>query len=241
MKKIDFPEMDFFVQGIDEVTIPKMVRIREKYEDDKIDDVKAHLINELDSLEIDRQSLRGKKIALTVGSRGIPSLPVLVRTMCDKLKEWGAEPFIIPAMGSHGGGTVEGNVQILTDYGITEDAMGVPIKASMDVVQVGAINDGAHTPIYCDKNAAEADGIVLFNKVKPHTDFKGYTIGHFGFRGLADTGSQTDYFVIVRHLPAHTLYGTPLLGCLKAGIKQEHIPVTVQQLTIGSYHPPVVA
>lgn len=174
MKKIDFPEMDFFVQGIDEVTIPKMVRIREKFEDDKIDDVKAHLINELDSLEIDRQSLRGKKIALTVGSRGIPSLPVLVRTMCDKLKEWGAEPFIIPAMGSHGGGTVEGNVQILTDYGITEDAMGVPIKASMDVVQVGAINDGAHTPIYCDKNAAEADGIVLFNKVKPHTDFKGY-------------------------------------------------------------------
>ena len=174
MKKIDFPEMDFFVQGIDEVTIPKMVRIREKYEDDKIDDVKAHLINELDRLEIDRQSLRGKKIALTVGSRGIPSLPVLVRTMCDKLKEWGAEPFIIPAMGSHGGGTVEGNVQILTDYGITEDAMGVPIKASMDVVQVGAINDGAHTPIYCDKNAAEADGIVLFNKVKPHTDFKGY-------------------------------------------------------------------
>ena len=174
MKKIDFPEMDFFVQGIDEVTIPKMVRIREKYEDDKIDDVKAHLINELDSLEIDRQSLRGKKIALTVGSRGIPSLPVLVRTMCDKLKEWGEEPFIIPAMGSHGGGTVEGNVQILTDYGITEDAMGVPIKASMDVVQVGAINDGAHTPIYCDKNAAEADGIVLFNKVKPHTDFKGY-------------------------------------------------------------------
>ena len=109
-----------------------------------------------------------------MGSRGIPSLPVLVRTMCDKLKEWGAEPFIIPAMGSHGGGTVEGNVQILTDYGITEDAMGVPIKASMDVVQVGAINDGAHTPIYCDKNAAEADGIVLFNKVKPHTDFKGY-------------------------------------------------------------------
>ena len=174
MKKIDFPEMDFFVQGIDEVTIPKMVRIREKYEDDKIDDVKAHLINELDNLEIDSQSLRGKKIALTVGSRGIPSLPVLVRTMCDKLKEWGAEPFIIPAMGSHGGGTVEGNVQILTDYGITEDAMGVPIKASMDVVQVGAINDGAHTPIYCDKNAAEADGIVLFNKVKPHTDFKGY-------------------------------------------------------------------
>ena len=70
----------------------------------------------------------------------------MIRTICDKLKEWGAEPFIIPAMGSHGGGTVEGNVQILTDYGITEEAMNVPIKASMDVVQIGTIPDGANTP-----------------------------------------------------------------------------------------------
>ena len=82
---------------------------------------------------------------------------------------------------------------------------------------------------------------VLGSHVPKHIGYGHGTIDHFGFRGLADTGSQTDYFVIVRHLPAHTLYGTPLLGCLKAGIKQEHIPVTVQQLTIGSYHPPVVA
>ena len=174
MRKIDFPEMNFFVQGIDEVTIPKMVRIREKYEDDKIEDIKAHLHNELDSLEIDREKLKGKTIAVTVGSRGIPSLPLIIKTICDRLKQWGAEPFIIPAMGSHGGGTVEGNLQILTDYGITEEAMEVPIKASMDVVKIGEINDDAHTPVYCDKYAAEADGIVLFNKVKPHTDFKGY-------------------------------------------------------------------
>lgn len=174
MRKIDFPEMNFFVQGIDEVTIPKMVRIREKYEDDKIEDIKAHLHNELDSLEIDREKLKGKTIAVTVGSRGIPNLPLIIKTICDRLKQWGAEPFIIPAMGSHGGGTVEGNLQILTDYGITEEAMEVPIKASMDVVKIGEINDDAHTPVYCDKYAAEADGIVLFNKVKPHTDFKGY-------------------------------------------------------------------
>ena len=174
MRKIDFPEMNFFVQGIDEVTIPKMVRIREKYEDDKIEDIKAHLHNELDGLEIDREKLKGKTIAVTVGSRGIPSLPLIIKTICDRLKQWGAEPFIIPAMGSHGGGTVEGNLQILADYGITEEAMEVPIKASMDVVKIGEINDDAHTPVYCDKYAAEADGIVLFNKVKPHTDFKGY-------------------------------------------------------------------
>lgn len=174
MIKIDFPPMNFFVQGIEDVTIPKMVRIREKYEDDKIDDIKAHLVGELDGLDIDRAALKGKSIAITVGSRGIPSLPLMIRTICDKLKEWGAEPFIIPAMGSHGGGTVEGNVQILTDYGITEEAMNVPIKASMDVVQIGTIPDGANTPVFCDKYAAEADGIILFNKVKPHTDFKGY-------------------------------------------------------------------
>lgn len=174
MKKIDFPDMNFFVQGIEDVTIPKMVRIKEKYEDDKIEDIKAHLSQELDALEIDKEALKGKSIAITVGSRGIPSLPLMIRTICDKLKDWGAEPFIIPAMGSHGGGTVEGNVQILKDYGITEESMNVPIKASMEVVQIGTINDGANTPVYCDKYAAEADGIVLFNKVKPHTDFKGY-------------------------------------------------------------------
>ncbi len=174
MIKIDFPPMNFFVQGIEDVTIPKMVRIREKYEDDKIDDIKAHLVGELDGLDIDRAALKGKSIAITVGSRGIPSLPLMIRTICDKLKEGGAEPFITPAMGSHGGGTVEGNVQILTDYGITEEAMNVPIKASMDVVQIGTIPDGANTPVFCDKYAAEADGIILFNKVKPHTDFKGY-------------------------------------------------------------------
>ncbi|MCI1931558.1 MAG: nickel-dependent lactate racemase [Clostridia bacterium] len=174
MTFIDFPEMNFPVQGIEDVPMPKMVRIKEKYEDDKIDDVRAHIESEMDNLEIDKAALKGKSIAITVGSRGIPSLPVLVKSICDKLKEWGAKPFIIPAMGSHGGGTAEGNLEVINGYGITEEAMEVPIKASMDVVLVGQMEDSAHTPIYCDKYAAEADGIVLFNKVKPHTDFKGY-------------------------------------------------------------------
>ena len=174
MQFIEFPEISFPVQGINDVPMPKMVRIREKYEDDKIEDIKSHLINELDNLDIDKASLKGKSLAITVGSRGIPSLPLMIRTLCDKLKEWGAEPFIIPAMGSHGGGTAEGNLEVINGYGITEEAMGVPIKASMDVVLIGQMEDAAKTPIYCDKYAAEADGIILFNKVKPHTDFKGY-------------------------------------------------------------------
>ena len=174
MQFIDFPEIHIPVQGLDRVKIPKMVRIRQKYETDKIEDIKAHLVAELEALPKNPEAYEGKEIAITVGSRGIPSLPLMIRTICDKLKEWGAKPFIIPAMGSHGGGTVEGNLEILTGYGITEEAMGVPIRASMEVVQIGEIKDEAHTPVYCDKYAAEADGIVLFNKVKPHTDFHGY-------------------------------------------------------------------
>lgn len=173
MQFIDFPEIHIPVPGIEDIAIPKMVRIREKYEDDKITDIKAHLIKELDNASIDKVNLKGKSIAITVGSRGIPHLPLIVKTICDKLKEWQAEPFIIPAMGSHGGGTVEGNLEIINGYGITEESMGVPIKATMEVVLIDYMNDEAHTPIYCDKYAAEADGIIIFNKVKPHTDFKG--------------------------------------------------------------------
>ena len=84
MKFIEFPEISFPVQGINDVPMPKMVRIREKYEDDKIEDIKSHLINELDNLDIDKASLKGKSLAITVGSRGIPSLPLMIRTLCDQ-------------------------------------------------------------------------------------------------------------------------------------------------------------
>ena len=175
MRFIDFPEMNFVIQGLDMVEIPPMYKMTQVYDSNKIDDPAAYIKKMMNDYQgIDKEALRGKRIAVTVGSRGIPFLPEMVKTILDTLKDWGAKPFIVPAMGSHGGGTVEGNLQILTDYGITEEAMEVPIKASMDVVKIGEINDDAHTPVYCDKYAAEADGIVLFNKVKPHTDFKGY-------------------------------------------------------------------
>ncbi|MEA5082975.1 MAG: DUF362 domain-containing protein [Lachnospiraceae bacterium] len=170
MKFIEFPEMSFRVENMEDIKLPKMVKIRQKYPNDKIEDIKSFLIAELDKLG-NKSDLKGKRIAITAGSRGIPDLDIIIRTVCDKLKEWGAEPFIIPAMGSHGGGTVEGQLEVINGYGITEEAMGVPILATMDVELVGKMPDG--TLIYCDKYAYEADGIVLLNKVKPHTDFKG--------------------------------------------------------------------
>lgn len=172
MKFIDFPEIHFPIQGIEEIQIPKMVRVRQIYENDEIQDIETHLKKELNKYEFEKQ-VKGKRIALTVGSRGIPQNALIVRTICNQLKEWGALPFIVPAMGSHGGGCVEGNLEILEGYGITEGNIGVPIMASMDVVRIGTMNDATHTPIFCDKYAAEADGIVIYNKVKPHTDFKG--------------------------------------------------------------------
>lgn len=170
MRFIEFPEMSFKVEGMEGIKIPKMVKIRQKYENDKIEDIKEKVINEMEKLS-NKQDLKGKRLAITAGSRGIPDLDIIIKTVCDKLKEWGAEPFIIPAMGSHGGGTVEGQLEVINGYGITEEAMGVPILATMETALVGEMPDG--TPIYCDKHAYEADGIVLLNKIKPHTDFKG--------------------------------------------------------------------
>lgn len=172
MVKISFPEIHFPIQGIDEVCLPRMVRARQSFSRERIEDIPAHIRQEIRRLGC-TGSLREKRIALTVGSRGIPHNAGIVRAICDCLKEYGAKPFIVPAMGSHGGGTVEGNLEILHGYGISEKTMDVPVLAGMDVVQIGELNDDAKTPVYCDRYAAEADGIVIYNKVKPHTDFKG--------------------------------------------------------------------
>jgi hypothetical protein len=172
MKFIDFPRISFPIQGIDEVKIPKMVRVKQIFEDDKIENPSEYLRNLLRQQNY-QAVVKDKRIAITVGSRGIPYNVDMVKAMCDQLKEWGAIPFIVPAMGSHGAGCVEGNLEILTGYGITQENIGVPILASMDVVKIGNIDDAVHTPVYCDRYAAEADGIVIYNKVKPHTDFKG--------------------------------------------------------------------
>ena len=166
---IDFPEVHPTVQGMDTVKIPKMVKVHQSYDAQKIEDLRGHLKAEMEAKVSDKAGYAGKRICITVGSRGIPDLDVLVKTMCDTLKEWGAKPFIIPSMGSHGGATAEGQLEMLAGYNITEETMEVPILSSMEVVQYGEL-DGI--PLYCDKYAMESDGIVIFNKVKPHTDFR---------------------------------------------------------------------
>jgi hypothetical protein len=113
----------------------------------------------------------GARIAVTAGSRGIHDLVPVVKAAADWLKSVGAEPFVVPAMGSHGGATADGQREMLAGLGITPESVGCPIEATMETVVVGTLSDG--TPVHHDALAAKADGVLLVNRVKPHTDFHG--------------------------------------------------------------------
>src|SRR5690349_13679466 len=111
---------------------PKMLRIRQQFERPRVDDVPRAVRTALEQLDLARTIRPGQSVALTAGSRGIANIPVVLRSVASFLKDMGARPFLIPAMGSHGGGTAEGQRKILESYGITEEAVGAPIRASMD-------------------------------------------------------------------------------------------------------------
>ena len=166
----NFPELNLPMQGIENVAIPNMIRIRQKYDPQRIEDVSGCIRQGMERNIDDKDAYLGKRICITVGSRGIPDLDIMIKTVCDILKEWGSEPFIVPAMGSHGGAAAEGQTEMITGYNITEETMGVPILSSLEVVQYAALGN---VPLYCDKYAFESDGIIVFNKVKPHTEFRG--------------------------------------------------------------------
>jgi len=150
---------------------PKMIRIRQNFKTSPIKDIPAAVRSELEKIRPQEIISRGQTVAITAGSRGISNLAVILAEIVGELKKIGAKPFIIPAMGSHGGATAEGQKKILAHYGVTPEKMGVPIKSSMQVVQIGSTPDGI--PVSLDRYASRADHIVVFNRVKPHTDFKG--------------------------------------------------------------------
>jgi hypothetical protein len=113
----------------------------------------------------------GARIAVAGGSRGIANIAPFTRAVVDFLREAGAQPFVLPAMGSHGGATAEGQIGVLASYGITPESMGCPVESTMEVVQVGQLADG--TPVMINKLSLESEGIVLINRIKPHTSFRG--------------------------------------------------------------------
>src|SRR5262249_31749003 len=113
----------------------------------------------------------GAKIAIAVGSRGVANIASIAKAVVECLKANKCEPFIIPAMGSHGGATGEGQREILASYDVTEKTMQCPIRSSMEVVELD--NGGLELPLYMDRNAYESDGVILINRIKPHTNFRG--------------------------------------------------------------------
>lgn len=154
-----------------DVQIPRMVKIHQVFDSMEIENVPQTVREQLECPEIRGRVHDGMSIAITAGSRGIRDYQLIMKTMVSILKEWGARPFLIPAMGSHGGGTAEGQREMLDSLGITEETVGAPILSSMEVVQIGINEDGY--PVYIDRYAAEADGIIVFNRIKPHTNFRG--------------------------------------------------------------------
>ena len=149
---------------------PRFIHAEQKFNDIQVGDIPKHMYDRFDELAKGRD-LCGKRIAITVGSRGIVNLDLIVKETVSNLKRLGAIPFIIPAMGSHGGAVAEGQTKTINLLGITEEAMGAPIVSSMDVEIIGHTELGL--PVYVAKDALEADGIVVLNRVKMHTSFRG--------------------------------------------------------------------
>ncbi len=147
----------------------RMAKVAQRLYGKRVHNVPDEVKSQLERLSIARR-IKGQRIAITAGSRGIANIAEIIKGVVEFVKECGGEPFVFPAMGSHGGATAEGQVAILRDYGITEEFVGAPILATMEVERIGE-TDGI--PVYVDKFAANADGIIVVNRIKHHTDFSG--------------------------------------------------------------------
>lgn len=203
--------------------IPPLVPVRRNYPDDALCDVGGAVRRSLDQSGIAARLAPRDSVAITVGSRGIASLPELVAATVGWFKAQGAEPFIIPAMGSHGGATAEGQARTLIELGVSEESAGCPIRSSMEVVRVGTLPEGQ--PVYADAIACGADAIFILNRVKPHTAFTGehesglikmITIG-LGKQNGADSCHLAGFSVMAELMPrmaAVSLAHTPIIGGL---------------------------
>jgi len=156
---------------LDGIPIPRMVKVLQTFDRPRVLDVEGELARQLRKNGVLARVKPGHRIGMTAGSRGITSLPSMLKTLASEIRRAGGEPFLFPAMGSHGGATAEGQRDMLIGMGITEEYVGAPIRATMETVQIGTSENGF--PVHLDKYAHEADGIVVVNRIKPHVAFRG--------------------------------------------------------------------
>lgn len=188
-----------------EAPLPKMARVRQHFDAPRLEDIPGAVAEQLRLLE--GKITPGMRVGITAGSRGVANIAVILKAIGDTVCRYGGQPFIIPAMGSHGGATAEGQVDLLAGYGVTEASTGMKIVSSMEVRQIGQLGteEDPGPAVYMSATALDADGLIICNRVKPHTDFRGdiesglakitaiglgkhqgaKTIHSFGTRGLA--------------------------------------------------------
>ena len=150
---------------------PPMVRIRQIFPDPRVDDIEGTVRSQIARSRLRERLAPGARIAVAAGSRGINNIGRIVGAVIAELRTMGFEPFVVPAMGSHGGATPDGQREILASYGIAPETTGAPVVSSLDVVKIGELPNG--TPVVWSRDALAADGVVIVNRVKPHTDFRG--------------------------------------------------------------------
>lgn len=153
------------------MAFPRMLRIRQKFDAPKVENIPAEVERQLTTLNLQTKIRPGQTVAITAGSRGIANIATIIKAAVQHFQRLGAQPFIVPAMGSHGGGTAEGQREIIAGYNVTEEFCGCPIRASMETVIVAETPQGI--PVHFDKHASTADHVLVCGRVKPHTNFVG--------------------------------------------------------------------
>src|SRR5215469_13659590 len=153
------------------MVFPRFVLVEQQFPDRAISDIPGRIRQEIAQTDLVSRVPKGARVAIGVGSRGISNIATIVKAIVGFWKDHGAQPFIFPAMGSHGAATAEGQADVLAHFGVHEATMGVPVISSLDVVSLGKTPEGIET--FIDKNAFEADAIFLLPRIKWHTDFVG--------------------------------------------------------------------
>lgn len=163
--------MSIFEELLHEIQIPEVVKVKYRFVCSAVSDLESAVISELNKENVLDRINEGNTVAIALGSREITKLSLIVKTLVDAIKARGGKPFIIPAMGSHGGATAMGQEEVLSNFGITENIVGAPVISSMETVEIGRTQSGI--PVYMDKYAYQADCIIPVGRIKPHTDFRG--------------------------------------------------------------------
>src|SRR5579883_286934 len=158
-------------RSIEPDSLPPIAQVRRDYRQPEVEDIGGATARAILDSRLRERLAPGGRVAITVGSRGIAGIAVIARAAVEAVRSLGFDPFIVAAMGSHGGGTAEGQRALLAELGVTKRSVGCPIRSEMDTVVLGT--NALGLPIHFDRNAHEADGILLLNRIKPHTSFTG--------------------------------------------------------------------